>query len=55
MRAHRNAILCIAAVATLILAAADAAFAQRAFSRGPSSNISAGGPSRGGSGYYGGG
>ena len=53
MRAHRNAILCIAAVATLILAAADAAFAQRAFSRGPSSNISAGGPSRGGSGWGG--
>ena len=55
MRAHRNAILCIAAVATLFLVAADTAFAQRVFSRGPSSNIGASGPSRGGSGNYGGG
>jgi hypothetical protein len=55
MRAHRNAILCIAAVATLFLVAADAAFAQRVFSRGPPSNIGASGPSRGGSGYYSGG
>jgi subtilisin family serine protease len=56
MRAHRNAILCIAALATLILAAADAAFAQRIFSRGPSSNIGASGPLRGGGygGYRGG-
>jgi hypothetical protein len=54
MRAHRNAILCIAAVATLILVAADVAFAQRVFSRGPSSNIGVSGPLRGG-GYYGGG
>src|ERR1019366_8406794 len=52
MRTHRNAILCIAAVAALILVA-DVAFAQKVFSRGPSSNIGAGGPSRGG--YYGGG
>ena len=51
MRTHRNAILCIAAVATLILVAADVAFAQRVFSRGPSSNIGAGGPSRGGGGW----
>jgi len=55
MRAHRNAILCIAAVATLILAAADAAFAQRVFNRGSSSNIGAGGPPRGGDGGYRGG
>ena len=54
MRAHRNAILCIAAAATLILAA-DVAFAQKVFSRGSSANISASGPSRGGGGYYGGG
>src|ERR1019366_7883800 len=53
MRTHRNAILCIAAVATLILVAADVAFAQRFFSRGPSSNIGAGGPSRGGGGWGG--
>jgi len=53
MRTHRNAILCIAAVATLILVAADVAFAQRVFSRGPSSNIGAGGPSRGGGGWGG--
>src|SRR5664280_453656 len=55
MRTHRHAILCIAAVATLILVAADVAFAQRVFSRGPSSNIGAGGPSRGDGGYRGGG
>src|SRR5674476_933010 len=55
MRTHRNAILCIAAVATLILVAADVAFAQRVFSRGPSSNIGAGGPARGDRGYRGGG
>src|SRR5664279_1561666 len=55
MPTHRNAILCIAAVATLILAAADAAFAQKVFSRGSSSNIGAGGPSRGDGGYRGGG
>jgi subtilisin family serine protease len=54
MRAHRNAIFCIAAVTTLILAAADVAFAQKIISRGSSSNIGAGGPSRGG-GYRGGG
>ena len=35
--------------------AADVAFAQKVFSRGPSSNIGASGPSRGGGGYYGGG
>jgi subtilisin family serine protease len=52
MRAHRNGIFCIAAVAALSLAAVDAAFAQRVFSRGPSSNI---GTVRGGGGYYGGG
>src|SRR6202142_2467963 len=55
MRAHRNAIFCIAAVAALILVAADVAFAQRVFSRGPSSNIGASGPSRSGGSYYGGG
>ena len=55
MRAHRNAILCIAAVATLISVAADVALAQKVFSRGPSSNTGVSGPSRGGGGYYGGG
>src|SRR5664280_1314968 len=55
MRTHRHAILCIAAVATLILVAADVAFAQAVFSRGPASNIGAGGPSRGDGGYRGGG
>jgi subtilisin family serine protease len=54
MRAHRNAILCLAAVATLILAA-DAAVAQRVFNRGSSSNIGTSEPSRGGGGYRGGG
>jgi len=53
MPTHRNTILCIAAVATLILVATDAAFAQKVFSRGSSSNIGAGGPSRGGGGYRG--
>ena len=50
MRGYRNATLCIAAIATLILATADAAFAQRVFGRGPSPNI---GVARGG-GYNGG-
>lgn len=50
MRAHRNVIFCIAAVAALALTAADAAFAQRIFSRGPSANV---GVVRGG-GYNGG-
>ena len=50
MRAHRNAIVCIAAIGALVFAA-DAAFVQRVFSRGPSANISA--PSRVGGGYYG--
>ena len=51
MRAHRNVIFCIAAVAALALTAADVAFAQRIFSRGPSANV---GVVRGG-GYNGGG
>jgi hypothetical protein len=54
MRAHRNAIFCFVAVATLVFVAADVAFAQKVFSRGPSSNTGVSGPSRGG-GYYGGG
>ena len=54
MRTHRNAILCIAAVAALILVA-DVAFAQKVFNRGSSSNIGAGGPPRGGDGGYRGG
>jgi subtilisin family serine protease len=56
MRAHRNAVFCIAAVAALIVAAADAAFAQKNFSRGGSPSIGASDPrmpSRGGGGYYG--
>ncbi len=53
MRTHRSALLCIAAVASLAIAA-DAAFAQKNFNRGPSPNIGNNVPSRGG-GYYGGG
>jgi hypothetical protein len=61
MRAQRNALLCLAAVATLALASADAAFAQKAYSRGASPNIGASRPigprggDGGGGGYRGGG
>ncbi len=55
MRAHRKTIFCIAAAATLISVTADVALAQKAFSRGPSSNTGVSGPSRGGGGNYGGG
>jgi hypothetical protein len=41
MRAQRSALLCLAAAATLTLAAFDAAFAQSLNSRGASSNIRA--------------
>lgn len=39
MRMQRGALLCLAAVASLTFAAADAAFAQRASGRGPSLNV----------------
>jgi subtilisin family serine protease len=39
MRVQRSALLCLAAVASLMFAAADAAFAQRASGRGPSLNV----------------
>ncbi|HEY1309762.1 MAG TPA: S8 family serine peptidase [Pseudolabrys sp.] len=46
MRAYRSALLCFAAVAALTIAA-DAASAQKVFSRGVSSNVSIKGPTRG--------
>ncbi len=52
MRAYRNAIICVAAAATMALAAADAAVAQKIFSRSGSPNVSVG---RGGDGGYRGG
>ena len=54
MRAHPSVRLLVV-VAALILATADAAFAQRASSRGPSSNIGVRAPSRSDGGYHGGG
>ena len=65
MRVRRNALLCLAAVATLTFAAADTVFAQKIFSRGPSANVGSSlprGPKpnigtnmpRGGGGYPGG-
>jgi subtilisin family serine protease len=47
MRAYRSALLGLAAVAALTLAAADAAFSQKLFSRGVSSNVAAKAPTRG--------
>ena len=44
MRVPRSALLCLATAASLSLAAADAAVAQKAFSRGPSTNIGASSP-----------
>ena len=58
MRAHRNAVLCIAAVAALMLTPLDGAFAQKNFSRGGAPNIGDAGPRgpvRGGGGFQGGG
>lgn len=60
MRAHRKALLGLAAVATLILASADGAFAQKYNSRGGSPTIGSSRPTtpigpRGGGGYQGGG
>ncbi len=46
MRAYRSALLCLAAAAALALAAADAAFSQKLFSRGASTNVSTNTPSR---------
>jgi subtilisin family serine protease len=54
MRAHHSVRL-LAAIAALTLATADAAFAQKAPSRGPSSNIGVRAPQRGDGGYHGGG
>jgi subtilisin family serine protease len=60
MRTHRNALLCLAAVATLTAASLGGAFAQKFNSRGPTPNIGASGPrgpsggNYGGGGYYGG-
>jgi hypothetical protein len=47
MRAYRSALLGLAAVAVLTLAAGDAAFSQKLFSRGVSSNVAAKAPTRG--------
>jgi uncharacterized membrane protein len=59
MRAHRKALLGLAAIATLALASAEAAFAQdKQYNRGGSPNIGANRPtmpSRGNGGYRGGG
>jgi hypothetical protein len=61
MRARRRALLCLTAAAALIVAPATGAFAQKAFSRGPSSGVGTSpppsSPPRGGSdgGYRGGG
>src|SRR5665213_3083363 len=54
MRAHHSVRL-LTAIAALTLATADAAFAQKAPSRGPSSNIGVRAPQRGDGGYHGGG
>jgi hypothetical protein len=55
MRAYRNAIICVAAAATMALVAADAAVAQKTFSRGGSPNVGAGRGGDGNGGYRGGG
>jgi subtilisin family serine protease len=61
MRTQRNALLCLVAVATLTLATADDAFAQKSFGRSVSPNIGgsrpqgpSGGGNYGGGGYRGG-
>ncbi len=48
MRSYRSALLCLAAVAALAFAA-DTAFAQKVFSRGPTKNVAVKGPVRGAS------
>ena len=55
MRAYRNAIICAAAAATLVMAAGHAAVAQKAFSRGGSPNAGVGRGGDGNGGYRGGG
>ena len=55
MGAYRNAIICVAAAATMALAAADAAVAQKIFSRGGSPNVGVGRGGDGNGGYRGGG
>src|SRR5580658_8719970 len=47
MRVYRSALLGVAAVAALTLAAGDAAFSQKVFSRSTSANVSAKTPARG--------
>jgi hypothetical protein len=47
MRAYRSALLGLTAVAALTLAAGDAAFSQKIFSRGVSPNVGAKAPTRG--------
>ncbi len=55
MGAYRNAIICVAAAATMALVAADAAVAQKIFSRGGSPNVGAGRGGDGNGGSHGGG
>ena len=59
MRSYRDAIICAAAATALVLAAGDAAVAQKAFSRGglPNAGVGRGGDGNGGfrGGYRGGG
>ena len=55
MCAYRNAIICVAAAATMALAAGDAAVAQKIFSRGGSPNVGIGRGGDGNGGYRGGG
>ena len=55
MGAYRNAIICVAAAATMALVAADAAIAQKIFSRGGSPNVGDGRGGDGNGGYHGGG
>jgi subtilisin family serine protease len=55
MGAYRIAIICVAIAATMALVAADAAVAQKIFSRGGSPNVGAGRGGDGNGGYHGGG
>ena len=55
MCAYRNAIICVAAAATMALAASDAAVAQKIFSRGGSPNVGIGRGGDGNGGFRGGG
>ena len=55
MRAYHNAIVCVAAIVTMALVAADCAVAQKVFSRGRSPNVGIGRGGDGNGGYRGGG